>query len=88
MNFEQLIKDTILPLVNNKDAIMIRKMPGESETEETYLILGESDDIARLIGRGGNVADSIREVVSVGGKLENKRIRIKFESFENAGLEE
>ena len=46
------------------------------------LIIGESDDIARLIGRGGSVADSIREVVSVAGKLSNQRIRIKFESFE------
>ena len=82
MNIEKLIRDIIDPLVTNKDALMIRQMPSNDENELFMLIIGESDDIARLIGRGGSVADSIREVVSVAGKLSNKRIRIKFESFE------
>lgn len=82
MNIEKLIRDIIDPLVTNKDALMIRQMPSNDENELFMLIIGESEDIARLIGRGGSVADSIREVVSVAGKLSNQRIRIKFESFE------
>ena len=82
MNIEKLIRDIIDPLVTNKDALMIRQMPSNEENELFMLIIGESDDIARLIGRGGSVADSIREVVSVAGTLSNQRIRIKFESFE------
>ena len=82
MNIEKLIRDIIDPLVTNKDALMIRQMPSNEENELFMLIIGDSDDIARLIGRGGSVADSIREVVSVAGKLSNQRIRIKFESFE------
>ena len=82
MNIEKLIRDIIDPLVTNKDALMIRQMPSNDENDLFMLIIGESDDIARLIGRGGSVADSIREVVSVAGKLSNQRIRIKFESFE------
>lgn len=82
MNIEQLIRNVIDPLVANKNALMIREMPSTNENEIFMLIIGESNDIARLIGRGGSVADSIREVVSVAGKLSNKRIRIKFESFE------
>jgi predicted RNA-binding protein YlqC (UPF0109 family) len=82
MNIEKLIRDIIDPLVTNKDALMIRQMPSNEENELFMLIIGESDDIARLIGRGGSVADSIREVVSVAGKLSSQRIRIKFESFE------
>ena len=82
MNIEKLIRDIIDPLVTNKDALMIRQMPSNEENELFMLIIGESDDIARLIGRGGSVADSIREVVSIAGKLSNQRIKIKFESFE------
>jgi len=82
MNIEKLIRDVIDPLVTNKDALMIRQMPSNDENELFMLIIGESDDIARLIGRGGSVADSIREVVGVAGKLSNQKIRIKFESFE------
>lgn len=83
MSVEQLIRDIIDPLVSNKEALMIRQMPSTNENEVFMLIIGESNDIARLIGRGGSVADSIREVVSIAGKLTDKRIRIKFESFEN-----
>ena len=82
MNVEQLIRDIIDPLVSNKEALMIRQMPSNVENEIFMLIIGESNDIASLIGRGGSVADSIREVVSIAGKLSNQRIKIKFESFE------
>ncbi|MCK9199510.1 MAG: KH domain-containing protein [Bacilli bacterium] len=87
MDVEKLIRDIVDPLVDNKDAIMIRQMPSGEENEIIMLVIGESNDIARLIGRGGSVADSIRKVVSVAGKLNDKRIRIKFESFESANLE-
>lgn len=85
---EEIIKEIVLPIAENKQAIMVRKMPNASEKEDIYLVIGESNDIARLIGHGGNVANSIREIVGVAGKLSERRIRIKFESFENLKDEE
>lgn len=85
---EEIIKEIVLPIAENKQAIMIRKMPDANEREDVYLVIGESNDIARLIGHGGNVANSIREVVGVAGKLSERRIRVKFESFENLEDEE
>lgn len=81
VEIEQLVHDIIDPLVENKDAIMIRRMPSENEKDLLLLVVGEANDIARLIGRGGSVADSIRKVTSVAGKLSDTKIRIKFESF-------
>ncbi len=83
MNIEALVHDIIDPLVENRDAIMIREMPSTNDDEIVILVVGESSDVARLIGRGGSVADSIRKVVSVLGKLNNKKIRIKFESYDD-----
>ncbi len=82
MDIEKLIHDIIDPLVENPSAIMIRQMPSGNDAEMLLLVVGESADVARLIGRGGSVADAIRKVVSVMGKINDKRIRIKFESFE------
>lgn len=82
MDIEKLIHDIINPLVENPSAIMIRQMPSGNDAEMLLLVVGESADVARLIGRGGSVADAIRKVVSVMGKINDKRIRIKFESFE------
>ena len=38
------------------------------------------DDVARLIGRRGMMASSIRQMMSVASRKEDKRVTIKFES--------
>lgn len=85
---EKFIRDLIEPLVDHKESIMIRKMPTAENEDPTILIVGENNDVARLIGRGGSVADAIRKVVAIHGKINNQRVRIKFESFEATKLEE
>ena len=41
------------------------------------------NDIAVLIGKKGKIANAIREVVSIAGRLDDKRVFVKFESFED-----
>jgi len=81
VNYEKIVSDIIAPLIVNKDSLLIKSMPGLNENELTIHIIAESDDIARLIGRGGQMADNIREAVNVAGKIENKRVHVKFESY-------
>ncbi len=88
MNYEKIVSDIIMPIVENKDALLIRSMAGANENELTIHVIAESEDIARLIGRGGSVADNIREIVNVAGKIENKRVRVKFESYSENKTEE
>lgn len=82
MDYVQLIKTVITPFVSNIESILIREMKGENPKDLTILICSESEDTARLIGKKGCVANSIREIVNVAAKLDNKRVHIKFESFE------
>lgn len=82
MDYEKIIHALIDPVVENKDIIMIRELPSDSSREVVLLIVAESDDTARLIGRKGAIANALRELISVAGKSENKRIHLKFESFE------
>ncbi|MDD3938251.1 MAG: KH domain-containing protein [Bacilli bacterium] len=82
MDYEKIIHALIDPIVENKDIIMIRELPSDSSREIVLLIVAESDDTARLIGRKGSIANALREIISVAGKSENKRIHLKFESFE------
>jgi hypothetical protein len=88
VNYEKIVSDIIMPIVENKDALLIRSMAGANENELTIHVIAESEDIARLIGRGGSVADNIREIVNVAGKIENKRVRVKFESYSENKTEE
>lgn len=82
MDYEKIIHALIDPIVENKDIVMIRELPSDSSREVVLLIVAESDDTARLIGRKGSIANALREIISVAGKSENKRIHLKFESFE------
>lgn len=88
MNYEKIIHAIIDPIVEDKDSIMIRELPSESEKDITILIVAEKEDTSRLIGRKGIVANAIREVISVGGKSENKRVHVHFESFDEEGKQE
>lgn len=81
MDYEKIVRTIVDPFIENPDALMIRVMPS-GERNVTVLIVSEGKDTARLIGRRGMIANALREVVGVAGKNENKRVRLKFESFD------
>ena len=82
MDYISLIHTVIDPLLENPDTILVREIPQESEKDKTYLIVSNSEDTAHLIGKKGCVAFAIRAILSIAGKLENNRVHVKFESFE------
>ncbi|MDD3206972.1 MAG: KH domain-containing protein [Erysipelotrichia bacterium] len=83
MDYEKIIHALIDSFVENKDIIMIRELPSDSPRDIVLLIVAENEDTARLIGRKGSIANALREMISIAGKTENKRIHLKFESFED-----
>jgi len=83
MDYEKIIHALIDSFVKNKDIIMIRELPSDSPRDIVLLIVAENEDTARLIGRKGSIANALREMISIAGKTENKRIHLKFESFED-----
>ena len=82
MEYEKIIHTIVDPFLIKPEALMVRALPGENDKEVTLLIVSENEDTARLIGKKGNVANALREVIAVAGKNENKRIHLKFESFD------
>lgn len=82
MDYEKIIHTLVDDFVVHKNAVMIRQMPSENEKEVLLMIFSDAEDTARLIGRKGMIADALREVMSIAGKIENKRIILKFESFD------
>lgn len=83
MDFEKIIHALIDPLIEEPSSVLIRILEEDNGKDVVILIATEKEDTARLIGRRGIIANSLREVVSVAGKTENKHIHLKFESFED-----
>ena len=87
MDYEKLIHALIDPIVEEPKSVLIRVNDSE-EKDITILIAAEKEDTARLIGRRGSIANTLREIVSVAGKSENKHVHIRFESFDEEKEEE
>lgn len=81
MDYEKIIHTIVDPLLINPEAVMVRLI-NDDEKDLTILIVAENEDTARLIGKKGNVANALREVIAIAGKNENKHIHLKFESFD------
>ena len=80
MTYEQIILDIVSPLVEYKDRLRVILLDEENLHDSTYMVYCDESDVARLIGKKGIVASAIRDVANVSAKLDNKRIRVKFEA--------
>ena len=88
MDYERLIHSLIDDIVDDPKSVLIRVSEGNTPKDVLIIIVSEKNDTARLIGHKGIIAHSLREVVSVAGKSENKRIHLKFESFDEEKAED
>ena len=83
MDYENIVHTLIDDIVEDPKSILIRVSEGTTPKDVLIIVAAEKEDTARLIGHKGIIANALREVVGVAGKSENKRIHIKFESFED-----
>ena len=87
MDYEKLIHALIDDIVEEPKSVLIRVTEGNTQKDILIIVASEKNDTARLIGHKGIIANSLREVVGVAGKSENKRIHLKFESFGDETVE-
>ena len=83
MDYENIVHTLIDDIVEDPKSILIRVSEGTTPKDVLIIIAAEKEDTARLSGHKGIIANALREVVGIAGKSENKRIHIKFESFED-----
>ena len=79
---EELVRAIVEPMISNKAALMIKTVPAVENEPAEIIVITDKSDTARLIGKGGSVANAIRKVASIKSRLDNTRIRVKFESYD------
>ena len=79
---EALVREIIEPMISNKAALMIKTVPAVDGEATEIIVISDKADTARLIGKGGSVANAIRKVVSIKSRLDNVHIKVKFESYD------
>lgn len=82
INLEQILLNIVKPICKDPEGVLVKQMESLNDNEVLLYVYAPSEDIARLIGRQGTMANSIRQMLQVASKIQNKRIAIKFEAIE------
>ena len=56
-------------------------MSSTNDNEILLYVYANSEDVARLIGRRGSMATSLRQMMSIAARNEHKRVSVKFEAY-------
>lgn len=76
----ETVKFIVNNLVENKDAVRV-----EETNDENGLLIHvyvSADDLGRVVGKGGKVANSIRTIVRALGNHNHIRTAVKFDEIE------
>ncbi len=77
---KELIYYLVSSLVDHPDAIIIRESQGQ--TNVAYNVLVDPEDMGKVIGKNGRVANALRILLRAGGGLHDKTVWIDF-NFNN-----
>ncbi len=80
VNYEKLIHDLVQPLVIHPDDLMVKKF-SEDDNLLTIQIIVNQEDLGRVIGKNGRIANAIRTIAYASASREHKKISINIDSF-------
>ena len=81
VNYISLIENLIRPLINMQEDLYIKELPSETEHILIQVIVNKQD-LGRVIGKQGKVANAIRTLAYATGSQQHKKIKINFDSYE------
>lgn len=82
VNLEKTLFDLCEPLVNDSKSLSVKQMSSSNENEVLLYVYAKADDVARMIGRKGVMASSIRQMMSIASRNnKHKRVNVKFEAY-------
>ncbi len=80
VNFEKVILDLVTPLVVHPDDLVVKKF-SEDDESITIQVLVNQEDLGRVIGKGGKIANAIRTIAYAAASRLGKKINIDIDSF-------
>ena len=81
MNLVKLTETIIKKIVNDEDSVSVKEF--ESDDDAILIeVLVPSDEMAKIIGKNGNIINSIRTIVQASAHLDdNKKVTINVSSY-------
>ena len=73
---KEVLESIILTLVDKKEAVSIKEVEGERTI--VYEVKVAQEDMGRIIGKQGKIANSIRTIMKAVATKEQKRVSVEF----------
>jgi len=83
MDYKSIIHSFIDSIVTKPDEVEIDIK--EEERDITIFIYADNENISRLIGKHGIIANALREAINIAGKEDNKFVHLHFEDKAKKG---
>lgn len=80
INYEDVLLELVKPMCDDKSNVSVKRMETLNENEVLLYVYAPGNDIARLIGKQGSMASSIRTMMQAASS-KGQRIVIKFEAL-------
>ena len=80
VNYEKMIKDLVTPLVVHSDDLVVKKLSDDGQMI-TIQVFVNQEDLGRVIGKNGRIANAIRTIAYASASREHKKITINIEAF-------
>lgn len=78
----KLTEDLVKSLVLDVDGVSVKEFPSEEENVMLIQVMVNEDDIGRVIGKDGKIANAIRTLVQASSALQdNKYVKIDIDKF-------
>ena len=82
MDLIALTEEIVKSLALNKDSVSVKEFPTDNEGEILIQVMIDSEDMGRVIGKGGKCANALRTLVQASSFLsDNKKVKINIDSF-------
>lgn len=82
MNLVELTEFIVKSLVKDKDAVSVKEFETENDGEILIQVLIDEEDMGRVLGKSGKIANSLRTLVQASSSLkENKKVKINIDHF-------
>jgi predicted RNA-binding protein YlqC (UPF0109 family) len=82
INFEQLLKNIVIPLVLNPADVNIFTQ-SQKQDETIIQLYVNPADLGRIIGKEGRTATAIRNILYAAASLEQKKVSLNIDSINN-----
>ncbi|GAY74506.1 KH domain-containing protein [Sporolactobacillus inulinus] len=72
---EELIKAIVFPLIDDHEHVQIKKRVTPDHGTTTYVLTVAKQDMGRIIGKHGQVAEAVRSIISAVGNANGIKTR-------------